>query len=476
MPGVGHCCFTESVAKRTKKNPRDTGGRRPGVYGRVEQRQTRTGPRWRAVWPCAACQAEADEQHAQAVRRAERKGEPTPRRPRIIHRTGWSDDQGSVTAIMDEIRRDRETARLQRWGDVCWVDEHDEGRALDERIEGVRVEVYAERVLSRASGAESTRDDDNRLWEEEVALPAISEEALGLGERFGHRGVRSVTRAEVRTWLEETRKRPGRTEGSTLSASQVRQRFYLLKRIFAAAVDDDMLEVNPCTGVKPPPLPQGRAVTGLMRAEADSRWLPTQEDMQKIVAVMPLSTGLAVALAFGAGLRIGEVTALERRHLVQHGEGRWTVRIEASESQRGGRTRSATKTGASGQGVRHLPVWIGVQVEEYLREVPLAAGDRFFPALRGRALSLSHTKIRGDLREALDRLGLATLSPQDLRAAGEAHVARLIGRPDAASWARHGLAVQMAHYVAAEKERASLAAAGWTDAPEDAPANARTHK
>lgn len=475
MPVVGHSCFTETVARRSK-NPRDTGGRRAGVFGRVEQRETRTGPRWRAVWPCAACQAEADEQHAVAIRRAERKGEAFPRRPRVLHRTGWSDDQGAVTAVMDEIRRDRETARLQRWGDVCWVDEHDEGQALDERIEGPRIAIYAERVLSRATGAESTKDDDRRLWEEEVEHPDLEEEALGLGERFGHRGVRSVTRAEVREWLEETRKRPGRVEGSTLSASQVRQRFYLLKRVFAAAVDDDALDLNPCAGVKPPPLPQGRAVTGLMRAEADSRWLPTEEDMRQIVAAMPLTTGLAAALAFGAGLRIGEVTALLRADLVQVSKTRWTVRIQRSESQRGGRTRSATKTGASGQGTRHLPEWIGSLVEEYLEETSLNPAERLFPAMRGQALSLSHTKIRGDLRKALAGLGLGTLSPQDLRAAGEAHVARLIGRPDAASWARHGLAVQMAHYVAAEKERASLAAAGWSDAPTDAPATARTRK
>lgn len=84
--------------------------------------------------------------------------------------------------------------------------------------------------------------------------------------------------------------------------------------------------------------------------------------------------------------------------------------------------------------------------------------DRLFPPLIGSAASLSHSAIKTRLRAACADLGLPEgITLQDLRAAGEQHVATLTSRPEAAEWARHGLGVQMAHYVAVETERA----AGW---------------
>lgn len=366
---------------------------------------------------------------------------------------------------LDRVRTERIGFQATEQGEVClWDALFDEARALDARTDGPALEVYAERLLSRTTGAESTRMDDQRMWEESFYDPSISDLPLGVGERFGYRGVRTITRAEIRSWLAETQRRPGR--GGTMSESQVRQRFYLLRRLLAEAVDDDEIEVNPAASIKPPTRPQGRAVTGLMRAEQDHRWLPSAEEMQRIIdAIEEPTAACGVALAFGAGMRAGEVIALERRNLIQHGPQRWSVRIVASETQRAGRRlRSPTKTGVGGQGERHLPEWVGEVVERYLEARKIEPTDRLLKSLgKVSAPSISYAHFVKHLTKATAALSMSRLTMQDLRAAGEAEVARRLGRPAAAAWARHSLQVEMGHYVAVERAKTSVQAAGWEE-------------
>lgn len=431
-------CFTKPVAKRRK-----------GTWGTLDERVVhgRTVA-WRVAWACPACQS-AENQRATDLRRLGR---------RLRHKGPW------LTESAARAQR-QEIAAYYRDGDgtSCWVaDQHDEAVG-DAAMFGPLVETYADRVLGRRSGAESTRADDQRLWHEDAGTDEHGY-PLGLGERYGHRPIGQVTSDDVRAWLRATEARPGRAAGSTLSASQVRQRYYLLARVLREAQRDGGLVSDPLLGLDPPPLPHGRAVTGLMRADEDARFLPTLDQTQKLVAATDERTRLAAVLAFAAGLRVGEVTALERRDLRQVGPQRWTVSITRSESQRGGgRQRSATKNRQAH--VRHLPVWAGAEVEAHLARVgALAPTDRLLPAIGRRpAVGVSATCIRKHLHAACGAVDLPLIGMHDLRAAGEREVAERIGRPAAASWARHGLGVQMRHYVAVETERDSLHAAGWDE-------------
>lgn len=314
------------------------------------------------------------------------------------------------------------------------------------------------------------------MWFEEVYVEGTDSDpdeiapiALGLGERFGHRGVRGITRQQIREWIEQTEKRPGRKRGTSFSASSVRKRFYLLSRILQEAIEDEELYRSPMTGLKPPAAPPGREITGKVRSTTDQRWLPTEEQMQQIVARTDARTRLAPALSFAAGMRIGEIIALTRGDLVHHGNYRWTVRITRSESERPGRPISDTKTHRSGQGERYLPEWVGEHIETRLGELPEDASARLFPGIRGGAKVVSNGAVRGHLKKALEALGMRRLRPHDLRAAGEAHAIRLLGRPDAAAWARHGIGVQMRHYVGVDQDRAARAVSDWddNDAPDD---------
>lgn len=444
------------------------GRRRAGAFGSVERRTNKkAGGRpqivWRPVWSCRACQTEADAAWQIQAQAAAATDQPEPKRPRIQHKGSWDTSRAAAQVTLEEVRREQDAARLAGLPATCWLDDHHgSGRKGDAAVLGQPLGAYAERVLTRSTGAEQTRADDQKLWQEKVTIPAVSTRPLGLAERFQWTPVKAITRADVRTWLRETERRPGRGGQGTLSASQVRQRFYLLRRILAEALADGEIDVDPSAGIKPPPLPAGRAVTGLLRSERDGRWLPTGEQMQALVGVCDPRSRLALALMFGCGLRAGEATALERRDLVGEGPGRWLVRISKSESQAAaGRTRSDTKTHRAA--VRHLPGWVGAEADAHLARLPdLKPEDRLFPPVgRVAAASLSHTALRRDLAGACVALSLPTLSLQDLRAAGEADVARRLGRPAAAEWARHGLQVQMAHYVAAEQAVTSAAAAGW---------------
>lgn len=451
-------------------------GRQPG-FGSIEHKSTSLGERWRARWPCEACQSYENERWNEMARRAARRGEePKPSKPiRVQHSWTWRTSRAAAVSDQERVRVDRDVYKSQGWWPSCLADEYDTGAGLDRHLEGRPLEEFAQRVLKRREGAATTKYDDARMWHEEVYVQGndsdpdeIAPIPLGLGERFGHRGVRGITRQQIREWMGQTEQRPGRKKGTLISASGVRQRFYLLSRIFQEAIDDEELIRSPMAGLKPPPPLPGREITGQVRSMTDQRWLPTEEQMQQIVAQTNARTRLAPAFFFAAGMRLGEVIALTRHDLEQYGPRRWAVRITRSESERPGRPVSDTKTHRSGQGERYLPEWVGEHIEARLTQIPEDHSVRLFPGVRGGAEVVSAGVIRRDLKKALEDLGMPTLGPQDLRAAGEAHVIRLVGRPDAAAWARHGIGVQMRHYVGADQDRAARAVTDWAndDAPE----------
>lgn len=416
----------------------------------------------RARYSCRVCQAQADEAWREASLLARMKGEDEPKRPRIVHHGSWEEDKRRQVRWLEDIAAEQ-AAYDRDWESdspafatrqCAWKDLREEQGVTRSDVEtwGEPLRTFAQEVLERKTGAEATRLDDSKMWHEE--------HPLGLGNHFGHRPVRTITRADIRSWLRETEARPGR-RGGTISPSAVRQRFYLLRRILAVAIDAEAIETDPSATLRPPALPQGRAASGTYRGDAEDRFLPSEGQMKQIVECLEPPVALAVSLGFGAGMRPGEVTALLRNDLERMGPQRWRVSISKSESQRGARTRSGGKT-AGARGVRALPEWVGEVVEEHLEKIDLQPGDRLFPSLIGSAASLSHSAIKSHLRAACADLGYPEgITLQDLRAAGEQHVASLTSRPEAAAWARHGLGTQLAHYVSVETERASERAAGW---------------
>ena len=440
------------ASKRSKTRP----------FGSITRQQRKDGTTiYRARFACRPCQQEADALHEQQSAIAEAVGQPAPAKPRVVHFGSWSpshDEQASWLEMMQDEQRalDRDWMRSGGPQRCAWREARRDGDQTVGEVEqwGKPLSFYADRYLARTTGADSTRAAEKRLYEEDRTTRTGTE--LGIKDRWGSTPVRLIDRASIRDWMRLLAQEPGRKPGTTLSASQIRQRFFTLRGILKTALDDDALETDPSRDVTPPALPTGQALA------APDRWLPTEAEMQKIVYSMLEPQALAAAVAFGAGLRVGEVTALEVRDLRRQGEQQWTVSITKSESQNKGRSRTSTKTGQAGHGVRAVPEWVGALIEDYLTARDLEPADRLFPPLRGDAPSMSHTALRKDLARVCKELGFPVIGPQDLRAAGETHIALVTGsRARAAVWARHGVEVSAKHYVREDAERQSIEAAGW---------------
>ena len=88
-----------------------------------------------------------------------------------------------------------------------------------------------------------------------------------------------------------------------MAPSTVHLVFGYISSMFAAAVVDRLIGSTPCTGIRLPDIPR------------TEYFIPTAEQVHALAeAIMPRYRA-AVLLAAGTGLRPGEVTGLERRHI-----------------------------------------------------------------------------------------------------------------------------------------------------------------
>jgi integrase len=167
-----------------------------------------------------------------------------------------------------------------------------------------------------------------REYAETVWLPAQHHHARNTGKTYrahlanqifpliGDRRIGAVTRTDIKSLVTALRA----LSGEPLAPGTVRTVFAVLRAMFAAAVDDEVIPVNPCTRV---PLPRVRTVA----VEP-----VTAAEVLAIMGAMPGRFRVAVALGAGAGLREGEAFGLtvpradflrRRLHIrqqVQHGQ------------------------------------------------------------------------------------------------------------------------------------------------------------
>ena len=85
-----------------------------------------------------------------------------------------------------------------------------------------------------------------------------------------------------------------------LSASRIRQAYRVLSMMMVAAVNNEMIKVSPCRGVKLPRLPQTEP------------HVITVEEAERLIAAARAPHDLLIQLLVYAGLRIGEAFALRR--------------------------------------------------------------------------------------------------------------------------------------------------------------------
>lgn len=107
-------------------------GRKPG-FGSIEHKTTSLGERWRARWPCEACQNVENEHWNEMARRAATRGEdPKPRKPpRVQHSFEWRTNRADAVKDQERVRNDRLAYQLQGWWPTCLQDEYGSGAKLD---------------------------------------------------------------------------------------------------------------------------------------------------------------------------------------------------------------------------------------------------------------------------------------------------------------------------------------------------------
>lgn len=243
----------------------------------------------------------------------------------------------------------------------------------------------------------------------------------GLGD---HRLDR-LQKIEVREWVAALTARG-------LSASRVRQALVVLSQVLDAAVDDDLIAVNPCRGVRPPRLPQTDPV------------ILTPQDVARLHdAIRPPFPVLVDLLAY-AGLRLGEAFALRRGSFDLASR---LLTVGESLSETGGRL-SFGPTKTHQRRVSTLPSFLADDVRAHLASMPPGGPqDLLFVGRTGQPLHYNAFR-RWTWDPAARAADLAGVTPHDLRATCASWVADSIGVLEAAKRLGHSRSsITTRHYA-----------------------------
>jgi integrase len=159
---------------------------------------------------------------------------------------------------------------------------------------------YAERVIDRwkLAGKQTYREDRSRLAT--MIVPHAEWAQLPLDQ---------ITRGEVRQWSVHL-KAQKHARGKLYGNQSIKHALNLVRGIFAAAIEDELIQTNPAEGVKPPKRRKG---------EQQDDWTALEPREIKRLLSHPELTyeqRTVFSLAIYTGLREGELAALLRTDLI----------------------------------------------------------------------------------------------------------------------------------------------------------------
>ncbi|MEH1012469.1 site-specific integrase [Micromonospora sp. CPCC 206060] len=204
---------------------------------------------------------------------------------------------------------------------------------------GVAPEVKVKREADRLTFAEYAqrwRESRESGWATETRQRIPQNLRKHLLPAFGEKAMPSINLTDVLAWL-------GRLLDNGVPKSSVSLYFGLLKTIMNAAVIDKVIPDNPCNGVK-----LAQILRGLSRAP---KWVPTSDQVLKLVEVVPRRFRAAIWLGAGQGLRLGEVLGMEdgsRCADYHRGELHVIQQLRHSPQYYGGFYLSTPKSGSTG--------------------------------------------------------------------------------------------------------------------------------
>lgn len=235
------------------------------------------------------------------------------------------------------------TARQDEIAAGTWIHPDDAATAAAEAAaeaerKNIAVGDYAERWIQQRLAAGKIGEHQEYLyrllWRGAVAK-SPGQRALMPGRlnAFVDRPISAVTASEVREW------HAGQLGTKKLTATS--RAYEHLKTVFAAAVEDELIEASPCK------LKDAKTTTGRKRLP------PTDEELAAVIEAMPERLRSLTVMAAAMGGRFGELTALTSGDVTVHrndegGVDKVTVRVAEAISYVPGRGRfvKGTKTEA----------------------------------------------------------------------------------------------------------------------------------
>jgi len=235
----------------------------------------------------------------------------------------------------------------------AWDLEARTGAAPETQVERARrnltLHEYALRWrLSREAG-----------WAAETRRRVESNLRRHLDPVFGSSPLRAITLTSVLEWL-------ARQLGEGKPKSSIRLYFELLDAVLSAAVTDKLLPDNPCDGVR-----LTKLLSGLSRTP---KWVPTDDEVVRLIDAVPDRYRAVIWLGAGQGLRLAEALGVEdgpRCFDWSEGELHVVQQLRYSPQMYGGFYLSGPKAGSFGTVV--LDPAVAEHLTRHIKEFPPVA-------------------------------------------------------------------------------------------------------
>jgi integrase len=247
---------------------------------------------------------------------------------------------------------------------------------------------------------------------------------------FGDVPLSAIRPIAVSEWVASLRRRG-------LSPSRVRQSYRLFAQILWAAVENDLLTITPCRGVRLPRMPDTEPQ------------IVTETEVDKVIALLPAPHDALVALLAYGGLRIGEAFALRRRSVDLEGG---TVTVSETLVEIQGRLSFDSPKSHQSRTIS-LPDFVVARLADLLGNGVGAGGDALLFTTARTGLPLHYNAWRATYFDrAVHAAGLVGVTPHDLRASHATWVAERHGVMAAAARLGHAHAsVTTRHYARAAR-------------------------
>ena len=305
-------------------------------------------------------------------------------------------------------------------------------------------------VAGASTAATPLRDYAARWLESRPLKPRTAVEYRGLLDRhilpdLGDAPLRALSPDTIRTWH----------AGCCPGAASTRAKAYsLLKTIFATAVDDEVIDRNPCR-IKG---------AGTAKRESDTEIL-APEQVAQLADEMPEHLRASIVLGTWTALRLGEVLGI-RRCDIDLDAGTVTVRQTAVVLPGG--PQVGTPKSDAGRRVVHLPPHAAPMVQTHLdRYTGKRADALLFPARRSARTPMSPSTFYKRYYPARESIGRPDLRFHDLRHSGAtwsaqagATLGELMARLGHTS---PGIAMKYQHAASERDQRLAEALSGLAD-------------